>query len=118
MIPEEAEFEAELSDIFERYSDVSVEKNIIFILKREHLWDSRFEIIFPIGAFKDIDVTNDAYQSDYEIWKGNKCVCAGTCYGTVITDFNISEIQDMTLEVMTGYKELIELCCKEKVEFT
>jgi hypothetical protein len=115
-LSKDPEFETELSDIFERYSDVAVERNIIVILKREKLWDKDFQIIF--SGFRELDVENDAYQSDYEIWKNNKCVCAGTCYGTVVTDFKISEIQDMTFEVMIGYKDLKELCCKEKVEFT
>lgn len=118
MSDKDPEFETELQDIFERHSDVAVERNIIFILKREKLWDTRFEIIFPVGGFNQVDVENDAYQTDFEIWKGDNIVCAGTCYGVVTTDFKISEIQDMTLEVMTGYKKLQEICCPEKVEFT
>jgi hypothetical protein len=114
----EPEFETELTDIMEEYSDDTIEKNILIILKREKLWDKGFELIFPIGAFKEIDKENDSYQFDYEIWKGDKVIASGTCYGTVTTDLAYSEILDMTLEINEGYSELVRLHSKEKVEFT
>lgn len=118
MANDDPEFETELTDIMEEYSDDNIGKNIVCILKREKLWDKGFEVIFPDGGFKEIDKENDGYQFDFEIWKGIKIIGSGTCYGVVITDFGKSEIQDMTLEIGKGYAELLRLHSKEKVLFT
>jgi hypothetical protein len=123
-VTKEPEFEAELEDIFEEISDKTIRGNIMFILKREKLWDKKLDIILPIGGFGDIDKENDSYQYDYEIWKDEHIIASGTCYGRGIqvedplgnpTGF---EIIDMTLEICEGYKQLQTLCSKEKVEFT
>lgn len=121
---EEAEFEAELEDIFEEASDKVIKNNIMFILKREKLWDKDFQIIFPVGGFGEIDAVNDKYQYDFEVFSGDCLAASGTCYGQGIqiedplghpTGF---EITDMTLEIMEGLKRLQGICDKEKVLFT
>jgi vacuolar-type H+-ATPase subunit E/Vma4 len=119
MANDDPEFVTELIDIMEEYSDDTIKKNIIYILKREKLWDKGFEVIFPVGAFKEIDVENDGYQFDFEIWKGNEIIASGTCYGGAIrTEEGGSEILDMTLEIGSGYEKLVRLHSKEKVTFT
>jgi len=119
MANNDPEFVTELIDIMEEYSEDAIKKNIAYILKREKLWDNGFEVIFPVGAFKEIDVENDSYQFDYEIWKGIEIVASGTCYGgAMTTEEGGSEILDMTLEVGLGYEKLVRLHSKERVTFT
>jgi len=115
----EPQFQTELYDIMEEYSEDAIKKNIAYILKRDKLWDKGFEVIFPVGVFKEIDVENDSYQFDYEIWKGIEIIASGTCYGCVTrAEEGGSEILDMTLEVGSGYEKLARLHSKERVTFT
>jgi hypothetical protein len=96
-----------------------VEKNIIYILKQNKIWDKDFSIVFPCGCFAEIDVVNENYQYDYEIFKGFEKIADGTCYG--IGNWheldNEFEILDMTLEIMS-LEKIKKITDKEKVNFT
>lgn len=131
------EFETELIDILEEINGTEekgwtndqkvIEKNIIYILKREKLWDSKYSICFPCGAFGEIDVENGSYQYDFEIFLDlNTLIASGTCYGSGkdLSDessepkISTFEIEDMVLQIMDGYKRLRGVTDKEKVCFT
>jgi hypothetical protein len=117
-INEDPEFTAELEDIFETISDQTIKGNIKFILKREKLWDGKFDVIFPVGGFRAFDSENDCYQYDFDIYNGDCLIASGTCYGQGTMDFKVFEIGDMTLEIMEGLKLLKDICDKERVNFT
>jgi hypothetical protein len=132
-LKKEPEFSAELEDIMEDISKLSWQKviadNIKDILKREGFWCDGLEVIFPANGFAEIDLNNDAYQFDFEIWlrltivKGQ--IASGTCYGKGIGIENPLgeptgelEINDMTVEIMEGFNHIKNVSGKEKVSFT
>jgi len=135
-------YDFELYDIFECFKFQkgkwhkkfeTIEQNIIYILKRERLWNKKLSICFPCGATDSVDTENDSYQFDFEIFNGfNDLVASGTCYGKLMTiaespenlenidDYEcLVEITDMKLEICEGLKELEDLreSEKEKVVF-
>jgi len=93
----------ELTDIYEdiegkspRQIDKIIEKNIKYILKREKLWKSNYEIIIPPGG-AIWEFTDDFYQVDFVIMDNKKqeVIFHGTCYGLI----SHGEIRDMTVEL-------------------
>ena len=130
----------ELWDIFDSFRFTNgkwkgkfetIEKNIIYILKRERLWKSGMSICFPCGSMDKVDIDNDDYQFDFEIFRGsNNLIASGTCYGSLMVlnesegDVDIEyyecevEILDMNLEICEGIENLKRGCEKEVVNFT
>jgi len=108
-------------------------ENIIYILKREGLWNDQFTVIFPHGALKELDLSGSTYQYDYSIYSETKedYIAHGTIFGSGIVEIlSVSkhapmpyinadfEINDMTLEVCEGKDNLLKMNAPEVIVFS
>jgi len=83
-----------------------ITKNIEYVLKREGLWKEGMSVILPSGALAILDIENETYQYDFEVFEedGNTMAYRGTCYGTG-TWFDFTKrflLHDMTVELYRG----------------
>jgi len=95
-----------------------IRSNIIYILKREKLWNKDLSIIFPYGATASLNLSEEMYQFDFMIWKKSISgyVASGTCYGSGAWLHNTFEIYNMELELHSY--SISELKDKELVIFS